>query len=246
MQAVGCGVISLARPGPWGASKTPLPRRDTNRACHPPGEAGRGQAGPGCQGAQLWGVWVSWLQDGTVHLVYGVLEEPFRTLEAINTSGLQTGLQRVQLLKPSIPIPALPVDTHTMEIRTPDVLIPDQPTTYWCHITELPDGFSRHHIVMVPGGGGGGGRRAHGGRPGPQGLVPALLSTWGFGGACRDVPVLESRPRLSLNPMSSSRLNLGHGLNFLPPRHPVILSPCSQPTLPGPMWPDFLGGAKGH
>uniref|UniRef100_A0A667I418 Dopamine beta-hydroxylase n=1 Tax=Lynx canadensis TaxID=61383 RepID=A0A667I418_LYNCA len=88
------------------------------------------------------------IEDGTVHLVYGVLEEPFRTLEAINTSGLQTGLQRVQLLKPSIPIPALPMDTHTMEIRTPDILIPDQPTTYWCHITELPDGFSRHHIVM--------------------------------------------------------------------------------------------------
>uniref|UniRef100_A0A8C9KFG6 Dopamine beta-hydroxylase n=1 Tax=Panthera tigris altaica TaxID=74533 RepID=A0A8C9KFG6_PANTA len=110
------------------------------------------------------------IEDGTVHLVYGVLEEPFRTLEAVNTSGLQTGLQRVQLLKPSIPIPALPADTHTMEIRTPDILIPDQPTTYWCHITELPDGFSRHHIVMVPGGGGGG-RRAHGGRPrrGPSG-----------------------------------------------------------------------------
>ncbi|XP_025779439.1 dopamine beta-hydroxylase [Puma concolor] len=88
------------------------------------------------------------IEDGTVHLVYGVLEEPFRTLEAINTSGLQTGLQRVQLLKPSIPIPALPVDTHTMEIRTPDILIPGQLTTYWCHITELPDGFSRHHIVM--------------------------------------------------------------------------------------------------
>ncbi|XP_045326225.1 dopamine beta-hydroxylase [Leopardus geoffroyi] len=88
------------------------------------------------------------IEDGTVHLVYGVLEEPFRTLEAINTSGLQTGLQRVQLLKPSIPIPALPVDTQTMEVRIPDILIPDQLTTYWCHITELPDGFARHHIVM--------------------------------------------------------------------------------------------------
>nr|XP_060466422.1 dopamine beta-hydroxylase [Panthera onca] len=60
------------------------------------------------------------IEDGTVHLVYGVLEEPFRTLEAVNTSGLQTGLQRVQLLKPSIPIPALPADTHTMEILSCD------------------------------------------------------------------------------------------------------------------------------
>lgn len=104
-------------------------------------------------GAQCWGgVCVSLLQDGTVHLVYGVLEEPFGSLEAINTSGLQIGLQRVQLLKPNISVPALPSDLHTMEIRAPDVLIPGRKTTYWCHITELPDGFSRHHIVMVPGG----------------------------------------------------------------------------------------------
>lgn len=90
-------------------------------------------------------------QDGTVHLVYGLLEEPLQSLEAINTSGLRTGLQRVQLLKPSILQPALPADTRTMEIRTPDVLIPGQQTTYWCYITELPDGFPRHHIVMVGG-----------------------------------------------------------------------------------------------
>lgn len=90
-------------------------------------------------------------QDGTVHLVYGLLEEPLQSLEAINTSGLRTGLQRVQLLKPSIPQPALPADTRTMEIRAPDVLIPGQQTTYWCYITELPDGFPRHHIVMVGG-----------------------------------------------------------------------------------------------
>lgn len=98
------------------------------------------------------GVCVSRLQDGTVHLVYGILEEPFGSLEAINTSALRTGLQRVQLLKPNISVPALPSDMHSMEIHTPDILIPSQRTTYWCHITELPDGFSRHHIVMVPGG----------------------------------------------------------------------------------------------
>ncbi|XP_040488103.1 dopamine beta-hydroxylase [Ursus maritimus] len=88
------------------------------------------------------------IEDGTVHLVYGFLEEPFRSLEAINTSGLQTGLQRVQLLKPDISVPALPLDVRTMEIRAQDALIPDKETTYWCHVTELPAGFSRHHIVM--------------------------------------------------------------------------------------------------
>lgn len=94
----------------------------------------------------------SWLQDGTVHLVYGILEQPFASLEAINTSALQTGLQRVQLLKPDISVPALPPDTRTMEVRAPDVLVPGQETTYWCYVTELPGGFSRHHIVMVRGG----------------------------------------------------------------------------------------------
>ena len=112
---------------------------------------------------------LSCLQDGTVHLVYGFLEEPLRSLEAINTSGLRTGLQRVQLLKPSIPQPALPADTRTMEIRAPDVLIPGQQTTYWCYVTELPDGFPRHHIVMVRGL-----RRVHSWRA-VRGPVPRML-----------------------------------------------------------------------
>ncbi|XP_070286090.1 dopamine beta-hydroxylase isoform X2 [Myotis yumanensis] len=88
------------------------------------------------------------IEDGTVHLVYGILEQPFSSLEAINTSGLRTGLQRVQLLKPDISLPALPADVRTMEVRAPDVLIPGQETTYWCYMTELPAGFPRHHIVM--------------------------------------------------------------------------------------------------
>ncbi|XP_019495116.1 PREDICTED: dopamine beta-hydroxylase [Hipposideros armiger] len=88
------------------------------------------------------------IEDGTVHLVYGILEQPFPSLEAINTSVLRTGLQRVQLLKPNISTPALPSDIRTMEIHVPDVLVPGEETTYWCYITELPVGFSRHHIVM--------------------------------------------------------------------------------------------------
>ncbi|XP_011846927.1 PREDICTED: dopamine beta-hydroxylase isoform X2 [Mandrillus leucophaeus] len=87
------------------------------------------------------------IEDGTVHLVYGILEEPFRSLEAINISGLRTGLQRVQLLKPNITFPATPSDTYTMDIHAPDIQIPNQVTTYWCYIHELPEGFPRHHIV---------------------------------------------------------------------------------------------------
>ncbi|KAL1785947.1 dopamine beta-hydroxylase [Sigmodon hispidus] len=88
------------------------------------------------------------IEDDTVHLVYGILEEPFQSLEAINTSGLHTGLQRVQLLKSEFPTPAMPSDVQTMEIRAPNILIPDNETTYWCFVTELPQGFSRHHIIM--------------------------------------------------------------------------------------------------
>ncbi|XP_012375079.1 dopamine beta-hydroxylase isoform X2 [Dasypus novemcinctus] len=88
------------------------------------------------------------IEDGTVHLVYGILEEPVPSLEAINVSRLRTGLQRVQLLKADLPVPALPADLLTMEIRAPDVLVPGQETTYWCYVTELPEGFPRHHIVM--------------------------------------------------------------------------------------------------
>lgn len=85
-----------------------------------------------------------------MHLIYGILEKPSPSLQAINVSALlQKGVQRVQLLKPKIKVPPLPGDLKTMEIRVPDVTIPRQETTYWCFMTELPDGFEKHHIVMV-------------------------------------------------------------------------------------------------
>uniref|UniRef100_A0A8B9R7N3 Dopamine beta-hydroxylase n=1 Tax=Anas platyrhynchos TaxID=8839 RepID=A0A8B9R7N3_ANAPL len=85
---------------------------------------------------------------GTVHLIYGILEQPVRSLQAINISAIHRGLQRVQLLKPNITIPELPSDMKTMEITAPGVVIPSQETTYWCYMAELPDGFAKHHIVM--------------------------------------------------------------------------------------------------
>ncbi|KAG8538567.1 hypothetical protein GDO81_022428 [Engystomops pustulosus] len=90
------------------------------------------------------------IEDGTVHLVYALLEKPFQSLSAINISSLHRGLQRVQLLKPEVlTSPHLPKDVITMDVRAPDVVIPDQETTYWCYITELPEDFPKHHIVMV-------------------------------------------------------------------------------------------------
>lgn len=91
------------------------------------------------------------LQDGTVHLIYGILENPVHSLHAINISTMYRGLQRVQLLKPNITIPELPDNVKTMEITTPNIVIPSQETTYWCYIAELPDSFAKHHIIMVRG-----------------------------------------------------------------------------------------------
>uniref|UniRef100_A0A803VN33 Dopamine beta-hydroxylase n=2 Tax=Ficedula albicollis TaxID=59894 RepID=A0A803VN33_FICAL len=88
------------------------------------------------------------IEDGTVHLIYGILEKPVHSLQAINVSALHGGLQRVQLLKPNISIPELPRDMKTMEITAPDVVIPSQETTYWCYMAELPEGFPKHHIIM--------------------------------------------------------------------------------------------------
>ncbi|NXY76649.1 DOPO hydroxylase, partial [Glareola pratincola] len=88
------------------------------------------------------------IEDGTVHLIYGILEKPVHSLQAINVSAIHRGLQRVQLLKPNITIPELPSDMKTMEITAPDVVIPSQETTYWCYMIELPEDFPKHHIVM--------------------------------------------------------------------------------------------------
>ncbi|CAI5794030.1 dopamine beta-hydroxylase [Podarcis lilfordi] len=89
------------------------------------------------------------IEDGTVHLIYGILEKPVPSLQAISVSALLwKGLQRVQLLKPIIRIPPLPGDLKTMEIRAVDVEIPSQETTYWCFIQELPEDFPKHHIIM--------------------------------------------------------------------------------------------------
>ncbi|KAG8447492.1 hypothetical protein GDO86_014841 [Hymenochirus boettgeri] len=89
------------------------------------------------------------IEDGTVHVIYALLEKPYSVLSAIDVFTIQNrGLQRVQLLKPDIPIAQLPRDVINLDVRAPDVLIPAQETTYWCYITELPKDFPKHHIVM--------------------------------------------------------------------------------------------------
>uniref|UniRef100_A0A673MRP8 Dopamine beta-hydroxylase n=1 Tax=Sinocyclocheilus rhinocerous TaxID=307959 RepID=A0A673MRP8_9TELE len=86
--------------------------------------------------------------EGTVHIIYAMLERPILSLHELNISRLQPGVQRVLLLRPDTPSPALPRDVRTLEVLAPDVIIPTQETTYWCHIYQLPPNMPKNHIVM--------------------------------------------------------------------------------------------------
>uniref|UniRef100_A0A4W3IY33 Dopamine beta-hydroxylase n=1 Tax=Callorhinchus milii TaxID=7868 RepID=A0A4W3IY33_CALMI len=88
------------------------------------------------------------IEDGTVHLLYGFLESPVPSLAALNLGAVGVGVQRVQLLKAEMPKPHLPPDVKQLEILAPNVNIPEQETTYWCYISQLPRHFPKHHIVM--------------------------------------------------------------------------------------------------
>uniref|UniRef100_W5M446 Dopamine beta-hydroxylase n=1 Tax=Lepisosteus oculatus TaxID=7918 RepID=W5M446_LEPOC len=88
------------------------------------------------------------IEEGTVHLLYGVLDRPVTSLQMLNHSLASCGVQRVQLLRPDIPAPRLPPDVRTLEVLAPSVSIPSQETTYWCHIYELPAHMPKNHIVM--------------------------------------------------------------------------------------------------
>lgn len=89
------------------------------------------------------------LQEGTVHVIYGFLDGPLSTLEQLNLSRIHTGVQRVLMLRPDTPTPALPPDVQTLDVRAPNVVIPSQETTYWCFMQMLPDNMPKNHIVMV-------------------------------------------------------------------------------------------------
>lgn len=89
------------------------------------------------------------LQEGTVHVIYGFLDGPLSTLEQLNLSRIHTGMQRVLMLRPDTPTPALPPDVQTLDVRAPNVVIPSQETTYWCFMQMLPDNMPKNHIVMV-------------------------------------------------------------------------------------------------
>lgn len=84
-----------------------------------------------------------------MHIIYGFLDGPLSTLEQLNLSSIHLGVQRVLMLRPDTPPPALPPDLKTLVVQAPNVVIPGQETTYWCFIQKLPENMPKNHIVMV-------------------------------------------------------------------------------------------------
>uniref|UniRef100_A0A8C9X231 Dopamine beta-hydroxylase n=1 Tax=Sander lucioperca TaxID=283035 RepID=A0A8C9X231_SANLU len=88
------------------------------------------------------------IEEGTVHIIYGFLDKPLASLEQLNLSQIHTGVQRVLMLRPDTPSPNLPPDVQTLDVVAPNVIIPNQETTYWCFIQKLPENMPKNHIVM--------------------------------------------------------------------------------------------------
>ncbi|XP_020493768.2 dopamine beta-hydroxylase [Labrus bergylta] len=88
------------------------------------------------------------IEEGTVHIFYGLLDQPLTSLEHLNLSRIHTGVQRVLMLRPDTLSPTLPPDVETLDVVAPNVIIPSQETTYWCFILELPENMPKNHIVM--------------------------------------------------------------------------------------------------
>ena len=84
-------------------------------------------------------------------MIYGVLDRPISALQQLNLSRLNMGVQRVLMLRPDTPSPSLPREVLSLEVLTPQVTIPSQETTYWCHVYQLPANMPKNHIVMVRG-----------------------------------------------------------------------------------------------
>ncbi|XP_005729398.1 dopamine beta-hydroxylase [Pundamilia nyererei] len=88
------------------------------------------------------------IEEGTVHIIYGFLVKPLASLDKLNLSEIRTGVQRVLMLRPDTPPPTLPPDVQMLDVVAPNVIIPNQETTYWCYIHNLPENLTKNHIVM--------------------------------------------------------------------------------------------------
>uniref|UniRef100_A0A8C4R5W3 Dopamine beta-hydroxylase n=1 Tax=Eptatretus burgeri TaxID=7764 RepID=A0A8C4R5W3_EPTBU len=87
------------------------------------------------------------IDDGTTHVFFSSFNRPFSSVEEINLKELPHSLRMVQLAGYELPNPLFSPSVSSLEIIVPNVTIPQQETTYWCHVVHV--GMTRkHHIVM--------------------------------------------------------------------------------------------------
>ncbi|XP_071521635.1 dopamine beta-hydroxylase [Panulirus ornatus] len=89
------------------------------------------------------------IQGGTTHVVWSWGAGPLFRLGGVLAAGDQTGLARVQLLKPTLVQPDHHrKDCQILEVRSKKVEVPSEETTYWCTVEKLPDTFLKKHHVL--------------------------------------------------------------------------------------------------
>lgn len=92
------------------------------------------------------------LQDGTTHIIWSRGKHSIYKADGLNISTIpeDNGMVRVTLLKNLHVNNNLPAHTTELDILTKNVKVPDEETTYWCHIHKLPPQFSsKHHVYQV-------------------------------------------------------------------------------------------------
>ncbi|KAL1131405.1 hypothetical protein AAG570_011022 [Ranatra chinensis] len=91
------------------------------------------------------------IEEGTTHIVWAKGGGGWDSMEGMSVQSGLKGMQRVQLLKNLETIEdVLPEqkDVFGVTVTSDRVKVPSLETTYWCHVTKLPQELSQlHHIV---------------------------------------------------------------------------------------------------
>ncbi|XP_050695852.1 dopamine beta-hydroxylase-like [Eriocheir sinensis] len=88
------------------------------------------------------------IQRGTTHVVWSWGTGPLYRLSGVLAAGDQTGLVRVELLKPSLPLAPEDDEAQVLEVRSQKVKVPAEETVYWCTVERLPDVFAEKRHVL--------------------------------------------------------------------------------------------------
>ncbi|KAK5640110.1 hypothetical protein RI129_010921 [Pyrocoelia pectoralis] len=91
------------------------------------------------------------IEDGTTHVVWSRGYNRLYQLAGLNisTADGDNGMVMVQLLKNMAVNSDLPPHLKIVEILVNKVRVPDDDTTYWCHVYKLPNEYlEKHHVVQ--------------------------------------------------------------------------------------------------